>query len=183
MTSISAKAADPYMVSIAVPIFIAIVGFAGVVLAALISVIFSRLNEACRERRTAYASAAETLVAWAEYPYRLRRRTSDDPDELRRLADIGHHLQEKLRYHQTWVTTESSRVGRIYTYALRSICADVGPACMEAWEGPPITTPAAMNLGGWGPLDLAEHVEEVQKAIATRFGWRRLVPRWSANKG
>lgn len=174
--TLSAKAADPYTVDVAVPVLIALLGFASVVLATLISVIFARLNEACRERRTGYATAVETLVAWAEYPYRIRRRTSDEPTELRRLADLGHELQEKLRYHQTWVTAESRRVGRVYTDKLKAISANVGPACREAWTLPPITEASGMNLNGWGPMNITEHVERVQKAIITRFGWHRLLP-------
>ena len=45
--------------------------------------------------------ATRQLVAYAEYPYRIRRRTSDDPEELGRLAKLGHDIQEALRYYET----------------------------------------------------------------------------------
>jgi hypothetical protein len=163
----------PFTERVAVPLLVGLLGLVGVIVTATVSVISGRWAQATNRRRDAYAAAVKTLVAWAEYPYRIRRRTSDDPDELTRLVGIGHDLQEQLRCHQTWIATESRWVAGIYREAMTAITAQVAPACNNAWAAEPITTGAGMNLGGWGPDDVLACILRLQGAIACRFGWRR----------
>jgi hypothetical protein len=154
---------------------VALIGLSGVLATVTITTVAGRWAQATNRRRDAYAAAIATLVAWTEYPYRIRRRTSDDPVELARLAGLGGDLQEQLRCHQTWITTESRWVAGIYKKAIIQVSARVSPANRDAWMSSAITTPAAMNLNGWGPGDVLPIIEWVQSAIACRFGWRRLV--------
>ena len=163
----------PFAEHVGVPLVVAIVGLVATLAAAAISFALGRWNDTSARRRGSYSAAARELVAWAEYPYRIRRRTSDDPDELMRLVSIGHDLQEQLRCHQTWITTESRWVAGIYREAMTAITAQVAPACNDAWAAEPITTGAGMNLGGWGPHDVLPSILRLQSAIACRFGWRR----------
>jgi hypothetical protein len=171
----AAVQSTPFLEKVAVPLLVAFVGLTGVLATAAITMIAGRWTHAIDRRRDAYAAAIATLVAWVEYPYRIRRRTSDDPAELARLAALGSDLQEQLRRHQTWITTESKWVATIYRQAITQVSARVSPANRDAWTSPAVTTPAAMNLNGWGPGDLLPIIEWVQSAIACRFGWRRLV--------
>ena len=170
----SAIGGDARSVVIAV---VALLLSAGVI-AAIATSILGRWAEATERRREAYAAAVKTLVAWLEYPYRIRRRTSDTPEELARLAGLGHDLQEDLRCHQTWIASESARVAAEYRDALNTISVLVAPACVEAWRTPPVTTAEGMVLGTWGPGPTGmDSVIRVQRAIAERFGYRRLTPR------
>lgn len=170
---LASETVAPFTEKVAVPLLISLLGLAGVIVTAAVSAISGRWAQATNRRRDAYAAAVKTLVAWAEYPYRIRRRTSDDPNELTRLVGIGHDLQEQLRCHQTWITTESRWVAGIYREAMTAITAQVAPACNDAWAAEPITTGAGMNLGGWGPHDVLPSILRLQSAIACRFGWRR----------
>lgn len=146
------------------------------VIAAIATSTLGRWAQTTERRREAYAAAVKTLVAWLEYPYRIRRRTSDTPEELARLAGIGHDLQEELRCHQTWIESESARVAAEYRGALAAIGRLVAPACTEAWRTPPVTTAEGMVLGAWGPSPAGmDSVVSVQRAIAARFGYQRLV--------
>jgi hypothetical protein len=143
------------------------------VIAAVASSTLGRWAQATERRREAYASAVKTLVAWLEYPYRIRRRTSDAPEELARLAGLGHDLQEQLRCHQTWIESESRRVASAYRDALAAIGLLVAPACSEAWKTPPVTKAEGMVLGSWGPGSAGvASVVAVQQAITERFGCR-----------
>jgi hypothetical protein len=171
----AAVQSTPFLEKVAVPLLVAFIGLTGVLAANTITMIAGRWTQATNRRRDAYAAAIATLVAWAEYPYRIRRRTSDDPAELARLAALGSDLQEQLRCHQTWIITESKWVATIYRQAITQVGTRVSPANRDAWTSPAITTPAAMNLNGWGPGDLLPIIDWVQSAIACRFGWRRLV--------
>lgn len=145
------------------------------VLGASLGAFFGRWSEATDRRRTTYAEAVRTLFSWAEYPYRIRRRTTDSPDELSRLADIGHDLQERLRWHEAWIAAESRWMASTFRAIAAEINADVGPACSAAWNCPPITSGAEMVLGNWGPKDPTPLLCALEEAVSWRFGPRRLV--------
>ena len=121
------------------------------------------------------AAAVSTLFAWAEYPCRIRRRTTDESAELAKLAELGHDLQERLRCHQTWIMTESRSVAAIHTAVLKTVSARTGPAAKDAWNSPPVLGAGQMNLNGWGPEDSKGDIEGLQRAIAERSGVRRLL--------
>lgn len=146
------------------------------VVAAAISAAVAGAREAAAARRAGYAAAVRALIARSEYPYRIRRRTSDSPDVLDDLARRGNDLQEELTSRRIWVATEHPEVGRRYDRALADIDSAVLPAAKEAWDLPPVTAAAGMNLNGWGPGDPRPHILALEKAIAWRFGWRRVAP-------
>lgn len=115
-------------------------------------------------------------MAWWEYPYRIRRRTSDTPETLSALAALGHDLQEQLARHRAWVAAESRILIRVFDHALAEARTPVANACKDAWEHPPITAPAQMNLDGFGPGDVNSVIQPLQCAVSYRFGWRRAMP-------
>lgn len=164
-----------FVESVDVPIAVALIGFAGALAAAAMSFALSRLSERASRRRECYAAATRQLVAFLEYPYRIRRRTSDKAEELARLADVGHEIQESLQYHETWVAAESRWAGEVFGSVRADLSADVGPACNEAWAASPITSAIGMNLSGWGPNGAADHIRRFERAVTWRFGWRRVL--------
>jgi hypothetical protein len=153
---------------LAIPILLAVISI--IVTAAL-----ARSSEATNRRRDGYAAAVTTLVAWIEFPYRVRRRTSDSPEELARLANLGHDLQERLSCHATWIASECEWLGRRYSATRDGITAAVGPASIEAWRSAAVTTAGDMVLGNnWGPGAVSQPlVGEFQHLVIWRFGWRR----------
>ena len=155
------------------PIAVALIGLGATLAAAAVSFALSRWSETTARRREGYADAMRELVAWSEFPYRIRRRTSDASDELTRLAEVGHTHQECLRYRETWVRAENRWVGQVFHEVIEDMGALLGPACVEAWAAPPITRAADMNLAGWGPHGTKEPLERLERAIEFRFGWRR----------
>lgn len=163
----------------------AAISLLGIIVTAALGAALGRWAEATNRRRAQYADAVAALVAWAEYPYRIRRRTSDDPAELGRLRDLGHDLQERLRSNHTWMTTENATGGNTYRKVWQLISAQTAPAAKDAWNHPPVTSAAGMNLNGWGPGDPSDVLDLLQHVIATRFGYRRVMPwlpKWRARK-
>lgn len=146
------------------------------VLAGLITSVLGNLRAASTARREGYANAVRSLIARGEYPYRVRRRVSDDAYVLSALVERGHDLQEQLAACRTWVASEHRVLGQLFEKALTTIDTTVGPAIKDAWDNPPISSATGMNLNGWGPGDQWPHVAKLERAIAYRFGWRRLVP-------
>jgi hypothetical protein len=168
---VAAASADPSLSWASAPVVIAAISLLGIALAAVLS----RWGEATNRRRTSYAAAVETLVAWVEFPYRIRRRTSDTPEELARLAGIGHDLQERLRCHAVWIGAECHPVGEHYEAALVAMGHLVSPACTTAWQSPPIASAADMVIGDWGPgKECRVITNEFQRAVFWRFGLRRV---------
>jgi hypothetical protein len=147
------------------------------VVAGLITSVLGNLRAAATARREGYANAVRSLIARAEYPYRVRRRVSDEPDVLAGLVVRGHDLQEQLAACRTWVASEHRVLGAMFEKALADIDATVKQATGDAWNEAPTTTAAGMNLNGWGPGDQWPHLVALERAIAYRFGWRRLLPR------
>lgn len=142
---------------------------------AIVVAVVPRWAEAQERRRTRYAEAVRALVAWAEFPYRVARRVSDDPDVLAALAAEGHALQEDLAFFEAWVSAESKAMGRLYREASDAVRAAAGPAMQAAWREPPVGKAADMNLGSLG-VDrdaLRGLLARLAVASQTRFGVRR----------
>jgi hypothetical protein len=161
--------------TIGVPITVAVIAALATLGAACVSFILGRLGDAAARRRAGYARASSALVALAEYPYRIRRRTADDGAVLGDLVAKGSDLQQELRSCETWVMCENNRMGEVWREVLCDIKAATAPACKEAWNSPPIATAAGMNLGSWGPHGVEEKLKRFEKAARWRFGKLRMV--------
>ncbi|WP_431841200.1 hypothetical protein [Calidifontibacter indicus] len=170
----AAPASDDTSASVWLLVVITLLGSS--VLAGFITSVLGNLRAAATARREGYANAVRSLIARGEYPYRVRRRVSDDADVLSALVERGHDLQEQLAACRTWVASEHRVLGRLFESALAGIDTTVGPAIQDAWGTPPISAAMGMNLNGWGPGDQWHHVAKLERAITYRFGWRRLVP-------
>ncbi len=154
-------------VSILVPVAIA-----GLI--AIINALLAQVSQATNHRRESYASAVRTLVAWIEFPYRVRRRVDDEPGTLKDLADQGHTLQEQLEYNRAWIISESPRVAVVYSGVLERINSVVGPAVSDAWKNVPVSSSSGMVLGSvMDRNSCTDALVELEAAIAHRFGWRR----------
>lgn len=130
------------------------------------------------ERRIRYAEAVSDLIAWSEFPYRIRRRTSDNPDVLASLAAVGSDLQERLGYHEAWILTDDPELGRCFLEAREGLATTVGHWLHKAWGEGPIIKAADMNLGEWGPGQEEVHsvIEPFQKRVQERLdgpAWMR----------
>jgi hypothetical protein len=159
--------------SIWMVILLAIIGSG--LLATIIGAIMTNLRSNAEARRDRYAQAVRYLVAWAEYPYRIRRRVDDEPATLAALAELGHHLQEQLAESRAWIAAESRAVGEVYTECIRAAKATIGPACSAAWKSAPVDGPAGMVLGDLKTGAPEDMIVRLQGAISYRFGIKRLM--------
>jgi hypothetical protein len=175
-TSVSAAAASSTGTPIAITILVAVIS-SGVV-AAVVNAISGNLRANANVRRDRYAQAVRYLIAWGEYPYRIRRRADDEPETRASLASLGHTLQEQRAEIAGWIAAESRTLSKVFDQCARDISAIVGPACAEAWTSPPITTSAGMNLGDFGPRGVDAIAARMERACGYRFGLRRMM--WSS---
>jgi hypothetical protein len=147
-------------------------------LAALVAWILAGLKGGAEVRRQGYAAAVETMVAWTEYPFRIRRRTSDAEAIISELAGLGHDIQENLAKRRGWVAAENAVLRDVFETCLEELTAAVGPACVVAWNQPPIRTASEMNLKEFGPRGVSTVVGRMTCSVRYRFGFRRLIPDW-----
>jgi hypothetical protein len=166
--------------NVGVPIVVTIGALATSVGVAAITFILGKWSDTIARRRDGYAAATRQLVAWAEYPYRIRRRCSDDADTLTKLTERGHSFQEALRYRETWIRSENRWVAHVFAAVRVNLGTSIGNSCNEAWATKPIDQAKDMTLTEWGPGDVDIHIRRFERAAAFRFGWRRIpaIFRW-----
>ncbi|WP_068923830.1 hypothetical protein [Planobispora rosea] len=153
------------------------------VLAGVLGTLLGNARANAAARRDRYAQTVRCLVAWAEYPYRIRRRTDDEPASLAALANHGHALQEQIAESKAWVAAESQAVSKVFDSCLRELSARVAPACVAAWQAPPVTAAAGMVLGDIGLQGVHHIVARMEVAVSYRFGPRRLMGRrWTLRR-
>lgn len=90
-------------------------------------------------------------------------------------AIFGDQL-ERLGASRAWIAGESSALRDIYDGCIGDLNRAVSPACREAWQSPPVTSAAGMNLSGFGGGGASDVVCRMERAVAYRFGWRRALP-------
>lgn len=139
------------------------------VLSALITAKWNEQAERRRLRRDRYVQVVSTLVAKAELPYRVRRRTDDSPETLAALASRIHDLQEQLVVDETWVAADCRKT----LAALHAVRGILDPwfieQCQAAWRADVITAGPSMNLDPpLLPADMGAQLEDLQEAITRR---------------
>jgi hypothetical protein len=155
---------------------IATTGVVAALAALLVPAITSMLSAGSTrraERRTRYAQMVANLAAWAELPYRIRRRSADDRQALDALTSRIHQLQEAVVLDRAELEADAPWLGRCHDVTFGAIRRGTVPFIIEAWESAPAATPQQLNLNGWGPKGLDRHVRDFQSQLCWRFGWRR----------
>lgn len=118
------------------------------VLAALGAVVLWALNQLAhrRERRNkAFAAALAAVEAYAEMPYRIRRR----PDNIRtryELTDQVSTVQADIAWHQAWLELEAPTVAGPYRALVRAARGQAGAQMHHAWTCEPLRHDREMNL-------------------------------------
>lgn len=135
---------------------------------------WAQTRERIRER---YAASTEILAAWIELPYRIARRTSDDPTTLGSLATRGHDLQEDTANMLAWVASDSRVMGDLYTRVVTVVRRRCGSSAQSAWCRPSTATPSMMNVGSLieGQHELIELLTAWARQAAIRVGASRVL--------
>lgn len=163
------------------PTWLTVVGSIVAVLlsSSAVAAAFGAVRAGAAERRREYTAAARALTAWAEYPWRIRRRTSDLPEVLTALGGRGHDLQETLADREAWCAAEHEVMGELFAHLRAQLSLSVRPAIEKAWDHNELTAAGGqMNLGDGFTVD--SRADELRACFSAclheRFGWRRLRP-------
>lgn len=157
------------------------------VLSALLTKLMDRSGTKAEAIRVGYAEATRAMNAWGQFPFRIRRRTDDEPETLRKLEALGAEIQERLAYASGWVAAESPAMGELFTELVTALRAEVAVHNREAWAAAAVARPSDMNLAGpptrgdvddeWAGKIPAEWVvvQLFSTAVRYRSGWRRVL--------
>lgn len=157
------------------------------VIGAFLNIFLSRRKSLEEERarvRTACAEAFEAVAAYKEFPYAIRRRRADNPEEERvRLSEELRHVQARLSYYTTWMVGESAAVGSSYGILVAHLRQVAGTACHDAWLASPAHQDSDMNipagvvdLSGIGPYEDA-YITAARVHLDSMLRLRRLLSR------
>ena len=135
----------------------------------------ARSREVCSR---AYVAVQE----YKEFPYVIRRRRKEAPDEERvRISTELRRVQSDLAFYSAWLRTESRHVHRSYTGLLEQVRSVAGAAMQEAWLEPPIEDDSGMNMPDLGLSALAPYesayLDEVVHHLTFWPRWLRRIVR------
>lgn len=148
------------------------------VVSALVTKLFERGAKREERVRDGYADTTAVLVAWGEFPYRVARRTSDEPEVGAALVGRGHDAQEALACRRAWVVGESVVMSEVYSAITALLRPQVAEATQAAWRRAPAGGGSGMVLSDGEPLprvDVQSFVDLWCLALRYRYGWRRWV--------
>ena len=135
-------------------------------------------RERLARSREVYSRAYVAVQEYKEFPYVIRRRRKEAPDEERvRISTELRQVQSDLAFYSAWLRTESRHVHRSYTQLLEQLRSVAGKAMREAWLEPPIEDDAGMNMPDLGlsaltPYESA-YLDEVVHHLAFWPRWLR----------
>ncbi len=145
----------------------AAIGGAVSLLALAINAIISNWRDRISRQREEFSKAFAACVSYEEFPYIVRRRRSDIPQEERvRISSELSKIQRELAYHSAWLAIESKSVSKSYEELIAKLKEIVGAKIHEAWEIPPIESDSDMNMPDLGINALKPFKETYLREVA-----------------
>lgn len=112
------------------------------IIAALVGIAGFLLNQLAnrRERKSKiYAEALEAVQEYAELPYRIRRRASEDGPTRAALGDRISDLHAKLAFYRRWLQIDSAEVSSAYEDFVDKTTTACRGFWSAAWKEPVLT--------------------------------------------
>lgn len=132
-----------------------------------------RYREALERKRRLASEALSVALLWLEIPYRVRRRTDNNPATLSDLAERIHRLQERQVFHTSWLQVEIPDAHAPYVALLKAVKQQVREYIQAAWRSDPAERPEDMNVGPLFQADVTSEIEGYVQAIRGAVGiWR-----------
>ena len=152
------------------------------VIAVMTLIVNGRRARADRQREL-FGAAFGDIASYCEYPYIVRRRRYDLPEEERvRITNELSEVQRKLNHNRAVIQVEAPRVARAYSALVDEARRIAGAAVHEGWNLPPIAADARVHvndvdLSGIKPYE-DEYLLIVGDHLALAPWWLRTAGRW-----
>lgn len=117
-----------------------------------------------RRHREIHARALEVIARYYEMPFLIRRRRHDEPSAERvRLTERFADVQAEVASCEALMRADPDSVVRsAYADLVRTIRTHAGAQASSAWNTPPITSDAEMDMG-----DVIEALKPIEAARET----------------
>lgn len=118
------------------------------VIAALGAILVWQLGQRARrreQRNQTFAAALASIEAYAEMPYRIRRRPHN-PRIRHQLTEALSTIQADIAWHQAWLELEAPTVADSFRTLVRVTRAQAGAQIRDAWTQPRLRHDPEMNL-------------------------------------
>ena len=133
-----------------------------------------------RERRARsremFSKAYAAVQMYKEFPYVIRRRRKNTPEEERvRISSELRKVQADLAFYSAWLRTESFCVHHSFVGLLEQVRRVAGTEMRQAWSEPAIEDDSEMNIPDFG-LSALESPESayLEEVVDHLSAW----PRW-----
>ncbi len=168
--------------------------FAPAVVAALVAAIVGIVTLIVNGRgarndrqRQLFAGAFGDVAAYCEFPYIVRRRRHDAPEEERvRISTELSEIQRRLNHNAAVLRVEAPRVAEAYGALIDASRAIAGAAIHDGWNLEPATSDRGIHVGDVDLAALRSHEDRYLVAAADHLAltpsWIRASSRWLATK-
>ena len=157
----------------------AAIGGAVSLMALALNAIISNWRDRVARQREEFSKAFAACVAYEEFPYIVRRRRGDMPqDERVRISSELSIIQRELAYHSAWLATESKNVSKAYEDLVSKLREIAGAKIREAWGTPPIDSDNDMNMPDLGLSELGPLKETYLLEVTRHLSGIRRPFRW-----
>lgn len=104
-------------------------------------------REATSRRRELFAEAFGAYTAYREFPFVVRRRRADAPEDERiRISVELRRVQERLSFFLAWTLLEDRAVGEAFATLVEDLRRVAGGEIRRAWMTEPATQDEDMNI-------------------------------------
>jgi hypothetical protein len=131
-------------------------------------------------QRQLFAEAFEAIVEYREYPYIVRRRSSEAAaQERQRISSDLSRVQARLNSFQARLQVEAPYVGERYEELVKKTRQIAGAMIKAAWDNPPVAKDAEMHAPPYDFSEIETYEETFLLAVADHVGWSHApVRRW-----
>jgi hypothetical protein len=123
-------------------------------------------------QRQVFAEAFAAVMEYREYPFIVRRRSTDEPArERQRISGELSNVQAKLNAFKARLLVEDPRVGRLYADLVRETRSVAGSMIKDAWNNEPAGDDADVHAPPYDfrPLDVPDNA--YLQAVADHLSW------------
>ncbi|WCO67957.1 hypothetical protein PO878_04370 [Iamia majanohamensis] len=154
---------------------------AGVV--ALVTLIVNGRRARADRQRQLFAAAFGDLSSYCEYPYIVRRRRHDEPEQERlRITTELSEVQQKLNHNRAVLRVEAPRVARAYETLVTETRRIAGASIHAGWDLTPINTDSGVHVTDVDLTDIKPFEDAYLTAVADHLAlmpwWARTTVRW-----
>lgn len=154
---------------------------------AIITLVVNGRRARSDRQRELFGAVFGDIASYCEYPYLVRRRRHDGPEDERiRITTELSEVQRRLNHNRAVLRVEAPRVARSYTTLVEATRRIAGGAIHDGWNLAPITTDTSVHvtdvdLRGIQPYEDA-YLSTVADHLALMPWWLRATARWLARQ-